>query len=360
MPATDSSLARVDVERLTAWLDAREVGSGPISGVMSLSGGTQNLLLRFTRAGQNYVLRMPPEHPRANSNVTMIREATMLAGLANSDVPHPRLVAVSEDLDLFGCCFFVMEAVDGFNVLAEVPQVYREDPARQRDMGLSFVDALAALGRVDPVAAGIAHLGNPGGWLERQVPRWQRQLDSYADFEGWPGADSLGDVAGLGRWLQERVPRDWRPGVIHGDFHLGNVLFSRTAPEVAAVLDWELATIGDPLLDLGHLLATWPGPGGPGRTPPADPMPGLPDRAAIIERYTAGSDRNLGDGSALVDWYQALACYRLAILLEGSHARASAGRAPAEIGARLHHAAVTLVEQGLALARSATGLRLSE
>src|SRR4029453_17345909 len=156
-------------------------------------------------------------------------------------------------------------------------------------MGMSLVDALAALGRVDPVASGVAHLGNAEGWLERQVPRWQRQLDSYADFDGWPGPEALGDVAGLGRWLQARVPRDWRPGVLHGDFHLGNILFSRAAPEVAAVLDWELATIGDPLLDLGHLLATWPGPGGPGKTPPAAPPPGLPDPTSHPSRYPAAT-----------------------------------------------------------------------
>ncbi|MQY31849.1 phosphotransferase family protein [Nocardia aurantia] len=359
-PVPDSSTGRVDVDRLTGWLDANGVGSGPITGLVPLAGGTQNLLLRFTRAGRDYVLRMPPEHKRANSDSTMVREATVLAGLAGSDVPHPRFVALCEDLDLFGCCFFVMEAVDGYSAMSELPQVFREDPALQRRMGMSLVDVLAALGRVDPVAAGVAHLGNADGWLERQVSRWQRQLDSYAEFERWPGPETLGDVAGLGRWLQARVPRSWRPGVIHGDFHLGNILFSRTAPEVAAILDWELATIGDPLLDLGHLLATWPGPGGPGRTPPAAPMPGLPDRAAIIERYAAGSDRDLGAEFVLIDWYQALACYRLAILLEGSHARASAGRAPAEIGAQLHRAAVTLVEQGLGLARGATGLPHSE
>ncbi|EFC85780.1 phosphotransferase family protein [Parafrankia sp. EUN1f] len=345
---------RVVVAKLTSWLNLQGVGSGPVSGLTVLAGGTQNLLVRFSRDGHDYVLRMPPGHPRPNSDATMVREASILAGLTGSVVPHPRLVALCEDLDVFGCCFFVMEAVDGYNAMSEVPQRFREDPELQLRMGLSFVDALAALGRVDPVAAGIAHLGRAEGWLERQVARWRRQLDSYGEFDAWPGPDQLGDVTALGRWLEERVPRRWRPGVIHGDFHLGNVLFSRSAPEVAAVLDWELATIGDPLLDLGHLLATWPGPGGPGRIPPAAPLPGLPGPAAILERYATGTDRDLSE----ISWYQALACYRLAILLEGSHARAAAGRAPADIGAKLHTAAVTLVEQGLRLATGETAAPL--
>ena len=345
---------RVDLDRLTGHLDAEGVGSGPVNGLEKLAGGTQNLLIRFRRAGRSYVLRMPPEHPRANSNATMVREATILAGLAGSDVPHPQLVSLCEDLDVLGCCFFVMEDIDGFNAMSEVPEPFRDDPAMQHRMGLSLVDALAALGRVDPDAAGVSHLGRAEGWLERQVARWQRQLDSYADLEGWPGPAALGDVEGLGQWLQQRVPLHWQPGIIHGDFHLGNLLFKRTAPEVAAVLDWELATIGDPLLDLGHLLATWPGPGGPGRTPPAAPLPGLPDRQDIIERYAAGSHRDLGDDFELVSWYQALACFRLAVLLEGTHARACAGQARVDLGDRLHRASVTLVEQGLRLAHEST------
>jgi aminoglycoside phosphotransferase (APT) family kinase protein len=150
-------------------------------------------------------------------------------------------------------------------------------------------------------------------------------------------------VAVLGEWLAGHLPAGWKPGLIHGDFHLGNIMFSTDEPCVAAVVDWELATIGDPLLDLGHLLATWPDPADPRRTPLPTPMPGLPDRRTIIERYARGSSRDL----AAVDWYQALACYRLGIILEGTYARACAGKAPMQVGERLHAVAESLIDQGL-------------
>jgi aminoglycoside phosphotransferase (APT) family kinase protein len=152
-------------------------------------------------------------------------------------------------------------------------------------------------------------------------------------------------VDALAEWLAGHLPAHWEPGLIHGDFHLGNVMFSRDEARVAAVVDWELATIGDPLLDLGHLLATWPS-ADPRRTALPTPMPGLPDRRAIIERYAGGSTRDLG----AIDWYQALACYRLAVILEGSYARACAGKAPMDVGRRLHAVAESLIEQGLAVA----------
>jgi aminoglycoside phosphotransferase (APT) family kinase protein len=333
----------VDLSILRTWMDAEGIESGPIVDVEVLAGGTQNVLIRFRRAGREFVFRRPPLHKRANSDKTMMREAAVLAGLAGSGVPHPLLVASCEDLDILGCCFFLMESVRGFTATTELPNPFAADVALQRQMGLSMVDALAALGAVDPEAAGLAHLGRPDGWLDRQVGRWQSQLSSYAEFDGWPGP--LAGVDALGDWIARHVPARWDAGLIHGDFHLGNVMFSPVEPRVAAVVDWELATIGDPLLDLGHLLATWPGSTDPRRTALPTPMPGLADRDTIIERYAAGSRRDL----AAIDWYQALACYRLAIILEGTYARARAGRAPMPVGERLHGAAEFLIEQGLGL-----------
>lgn len=338
----------VNRERLVDWLDEHGIGSGPISDWTVLTGGTQNILIKFTRSGADYVFRRPPEHKRKNSDATMDREATVLAALAGSDVPHPRLVASCSDLDVLGCSFFVMEAVSGFTATSEVPEPHASSPELQHALGLSMTDALAALGRIDPEVAGVSHLGKADGWLDRQVTRWQSQLDSYAEFDGWPGPDNLGDVNRLGSWLDEHRPTAWTPGLIHGDFHFGNVMFNLDGPQVASVVDWELSTIGDPLLDLGHLLATWPDPAETRRTGLVIVLDGLPSRDEIIARYTAGSDRDL----TAVDWYQVLACYRLAILLEGTYARACAGRAPRDIGDRLHLTAQALVDQGLRILES--------
>jgi aminoglycoside phosphotransferase (APT) family kinase protein len=333
----------VDLDALAAWMDGQGLGAGtgPVTDVERITGGTQNVLLRFTRDGRSYVLRRPPPHKRANSDETMRREARVLAALAGTDVPHPGLIAACGDEAVLGAAFYLMEPVDGFNPTQGLPEPHRSDPALQHDLGLSMADAIAALGRVDVEAVGLADFGKPDGWLERQVERWRSHLASYDAIPGYPGAAGIGDVETVATWLDDHRPASWRPGLIHGDFHFANVLIRRDAGAVAAMVDWELATIGDPLLDLGHLLATWPGPGSPMAVPGA----GLPSRDEVIARYGAGSDRPLDD----VDWYQVLACYRLGIILEGTHARAAAGQAPKEVGDLLHAHTVSLFAQAHAL-----------
>jgi aminoglycoside phosphotransferase (APT) family kinase protein len=347
--AGTGSLAGVDRElldqdRLAAWMDERGLGDGPLTDAERLAGGTQNILVRFRRAGRSYVLRRPPAHKRANSDETMRREAVLLAGLAGTDVPHPELIAACPELDVLGSAFYLMEPIDGVNPTEPPLPGHLNDPAAVRELGLGMAEVLAALGRVDPGAAGVAHLGRAEGWLERQVARWRRQLDSYRGVGGWTPAE-LPDPAGLEAWLDTHRPARWRSGLIHGDFHFSNVMVSRFEPRIVAVVDWELGTIGDPLLDLGHLLATWPEPDG-ATAATILALPGLPGRADVIDRYARGSDRDL----SRVEWYRALACYRLGVLLEGSHARAMAGQAPQAIGDRLHRIATALFEQGLTIA----------
>ena len=342
----------VDMDRLTTWMDENGIGSGPVTDVVELAGGTQNILIRFSRGGQDLVFRRPPLHKRKNSDETMRREAVVLAGLANSDVPHPRLIASCDDHDVLGCQFFIMEAITGFTATSEVPDDLVSSLDHQHALGLSMIDALAALGRVDPETAGVSSLGRADGWLERQVAKWRKQLDSYGELDGWPGSAALPDIDKLGAWLQSNVPGDWQPGLIHGDFHFGNVMFRLDTPEVAAIIDWELATIGDPLLDLGHLLATWPNETERRTVGLAKSLPGLPSRGELIAQYSQGSSRDLSN----VDWYQALACYRLGILLEGTYARSCAGKAAADLGERLHRTAESLIEQGLSIVLSRTVL----
>jgi aminoglycoside phosphotransferase (APT) family kinase protein len=207
-------------------------------------------------------------------------------------------------------------------------------------MGLAVAEAAARLGAVDHEAVGLADLGRPEGFLERQVDRWMGELDSYGDLAGYPGPE----IPGLDRvaaWLDDNRPGTWRPGIMHGDYHLSNVMIHPSGPAVAAIVDWEMCTIGDPLLDLGNLLATWPiGPGADDASPGAAPpfggigggIPDLPTPAELVARYAVHSDR----ATDAVPWYTAMACFKLGIVLEGTHARACAGKAPAAIGDLLH------------------------
>jgi aminoglycoside phosphotransferase (APT) family kinase protein len=336
----------VDLDRVADWMDGQGLGGGPLEGAALIAGGTQNVLLRFRRDGREYVLRRPPPHKRANSDETMRREARVLAALAGTDVPHPALIAACPETDVIGASFYLMEPVEGFNPTVEMPEPHRSDPGVQHGMGLSMADAIAALGRVDPVAAGVVDLGKPDGWLERQVERWRSHLAGYDTVDGYPGAAIPGveEVAG---WLEAHRPASWTPGIIHGDFHFANVLVRRDAPDLAAIVDWELATIGDPLLDLGHLFAVWPRPGGVGAGSIGE-LAGLPTREEVAARYAQGSTRDV----SAIDWYEVLACYRLGIILEGTHARACAGQAPKEIGDLLHATTLALFEQALGVVRA--------
>lgn len=331
----------VDLQVLTRWMDQRELGEGPLLDPTLIAGGTQNVLLRFTRSGREYVLRRPPVHKRANSDETMRREARVLAAIAGTAVPHPALIAAESDPDVLGACFYLMEPIDGFNATLGLPEPYASDLSWQHEMGLSMADAIAALSRVDHVAVGLADLGKSEGWAERQVGRWRKQLDGYSELPGYPGPDLPG-VDRIGDWLDAHRPTNVRIGVMHGDFHFANVLMRRDRPALAAVVDWELVTLGDPLLDLGHLLATWPTADGPGVTLSAS---GLATHDEVIARYAVASGRDLGE----LPWYRVLACYRLGLILEGTHARACAGMAPKEIGDQLHAHTVSLLEQALGL-----------
>jgi aminoglycoside phosphotransferase (APT) family kinase protein len=327
----------VDLDRVRQWLDEQGVGGGDITDVALATGGTQNILVRFRRGRDEFLLRRPPLRKRDGSDKTMVREARVLEALRHTDVPHPGLVAICEDPDVTGAVFYIMEAITGFNPTVVLPGLFATHPPTQHYMGLAMVDGLAALGRVDLERVGLTDLSHSDNWLELQLTRWDAQLVSYADAPGYaPG--QLGAVENVRTWLADNVPGRWTPALVHGDYHFANVLFEPARPKLAAIIDWELAAIGDPLLDLGHLLATWPhdGPGAITNRPKA---PGLPSKGEIVARYAWKTGRDLSD----LTWYCVLACYRLAVLLEGTHARACAGRADRQVGGVMHAMAQKLV-----------------
>lgn len=334
----------VDLTALEGWMDGQGVGAGPIIDAQLLSGGTQNILMRFRRSDDAFVLRRPPATPRANSNETMRREARVLAALDGTAVPHPRLIAACPEENVLGAAFYVMEPIEGFNAPQGLPEPHASDASLRHRIGLSMVEAIAALGALDYRAVGLDGFGKPDNYLERQVGRWKAQLASYADFTDWDGPASIPGVERVADWLDAHRPSEFRPGIIHGDFHLANVMIRPDSGDLAAVVDWELSTIGDPLLDLGWLLATWPESDTPRATDVATtPWEGFATREELMAHYAEASGRDL----AALDWYFVLACYKLGIILEGTHARASAGKASKETGDRLHAHAIDLFDRAL-------------
>lgn len=328
----------VDLDVLTAWLRRSGVGD-QVGEVTALGGGTQNIVLLLDVDGHRLVLRRPPRHPRPDSDRTMLREIAVLQSLAGTDVPHPRLVAAEQDSSVAGAVFYVMEHVEGFNPGEEVPAAYVDDPTLRHEAALSVARVLAALGRVDAAHPALQPLRRSGSFLERQISRWGEVAVGYSTQPGYE-TGSLGDVRGVAAWLEERRPSESAAGVVHGDYHLNNVLLDSTRPAVAAVVDWEMATVGDPHLDLGWLLVTWPGPPIPDITGTALAKAGtLPTRVQLLDAYAGAG----GDVPADLDWYTALAAFKLGILLEGTWVRTLAGLAPRETGERLHAAAGDLL-----------------
>lgn len=332
----------VDLRAIDRWLDSIDAcATGTIKNPRLLAGGTQNIVMRFSRGGQDYVLRHPPANPRANSNKLLEREITVLRAIEGSGVAHPQLIAGCTDMAVVGAVFYVMAAVDGFNPTIGLSSAAAVDLSVRHRMGLELMDALASLGHIDPFAVGLDAFGKLDAFLERQVERWRSELAGYARYEGWEGPAALGDVDAVGRWLNDNCPTTMKVGIIHGDYHIGNGIFGDDG-ELRAVVDWEMATLGDPLVDLGRILLSWPDERGAlPQTMRVSQLDGFPSRDEMIARYAERSGRSLES----LPWFEVLACYKLALILEGSHARAQAGLVDRATGERLHRSAVALMHE---------------
>lgn len=337
----------VDLAAVRQFMDAAELGEGALSDVAALSGGTQNIMIRFERSGRGYVLRRGPLHLRPHTNRAITREMQVLKALAQTAVPHPGFIAGCDDPSVLGdAVFYLMEPVDGFNPLDGLPDAYASVPARRAAV-LAAVDALASFAALEPASVGLDEIGNPAGFVERQVDRWLGDLAKYQQFEAYRGqlVDGVDEVAS---WLRRHQPTAWKPGLMHGDFHLANVMFCRDKPQVAAIVDWEMCTQGDPLLDLGWLIATGPDTDNESllENPLYETDLGLTQND-MVQRYAASSDRELSD----IDWYVVLACFKLGIVLEGTYARSLDGLAPVETGQRLHQHCRLLIDRALRTVR---------
>lgn len=332
----------LDWPRLQAWIDTADLpGQGTVSAVEKLTGGSQNNLFLLTRGDAQFVLRRPPAHLRAHSNQTILREARVLKALAGSDVPHPRLLGVCEDTGVLGACFLIMEQLHGFSPLGQLPGQYASDADWRQAMGPEFVRAAAALAQVDHKAAGLEDFGKPNDWHSRQVERWRSQLREYDSLPGY-GGSNLPYIDETARWLQDNLPTDGRIGIIHGDLQWPNAMFAHDRPKIVGLIDWELSTLGDPLLDLAWILTSWREPGDPeegAAAPVVQPWSGFVSRQEMIQLYAALTGRDMSS----MPWFFVLACFKLACLLEGTHARSKAGKASREMGEFLHNYAAWLM-----------------
>src|ERR1700760_1145194 len=325
---------------------AREQGLGSdVTDVEPLTGGTQNIVVRLHLDGRPMVLRRPPLHPRPTSDKTMLREIAALRTLAGTSVPHPGFIAGCDDLDVIGVVFYLMEEIDGFNPGSEMSEAYVRDAGMRHQVGLSYAASLAALGNAEWQDKPLAELKRPGSFLQRQVPQFLRLLESYRHNRYDPESLAVTDLA---EWLQSNLPPDGKPGIIHGDPHLSNVLLRRDKPELAAFVDWEMCTVGDPLLDLGWMLICWPletnmiTAGGE-----LAALGGLASRRELLDAYLAAGGRE----SSSLDWYVAMACFKLGIVIEGTWSRYLVGQASRDAGERLHSNAQNLIDIGTRVAK---------
>jgi aminoglycoside phosphotransferase (APT) family kinase protein len=310
----------MDVAALNDWIGDRLPGRNlPLRAErMGESTGTANALFWLRRGEDVWVLRRPPDVINAPGASDMLREWRILTALEGSVVPHPKPLLLGAADGPLGVPFLIMDRVTGVTPVGILPAPY-DSPAARRDLALAMVDALADLGTLDWRASGLDGLGRPEGFLDRQVPRWLRQLDRYRTRD-IPGLDR---VAG---WLETNRPSSFRPGLMHGDYSPFNVMASfRDTTHLAAVVDWDTGTIGDPLLDIAHLLARWTEPGEEPAigTLDIETRQGLPRRAELAARY---AERTGADLTAL-PYYEALALFKLAIILEGAVGRSEPGEA---------------------------------
>jgi aminoglycoside phosphotransferase (APT) family kinase protein len=289
----------MDMDRLAGWLDSQGLEPGQPLTSSRLTGGSSNVMFALARGESRWVLRRPAKVAIDRANEGMRREFRILSALGGSGVPHPAVVALCEDHDVLGCTFYVMEQLEGVHPLP-APVALDNDAGRQV-LAYSMVDALARLHMVDWQSHGLADLGRPERFHERQVSRWMRQLDSY---EG----RKLDGIPEISRWLEAHLPESFTPTLMHGDYHMLNILVGEELPaRVVGVLDWETATIGDPLLDLAGFCEVWE----------LSPKVGWPSREELIARY--GETRGLSIGS--LTYYEVLYHFRLAVLMEGIYQR---------------------------------------
>ncbi len=308
---------RLDLDRLTAWMDTNVDGfAGPLT-YAKFAGGQSNPTYRLDTPERAYVLRRKPFGPILPSAHAVDREYTVIAGLHPTGFPVPRPYGLCEDPGVIGAAFYVMEMVEGRTIWdGSMPGATRADRRAHYD---AMVDTLAALHNTDHVAAGLGAYGKPGNYFERQVGRWTKQYRA-AETERMDSVERLID------WLPRTLPEQTRTSIVHGDYRIDNMIFAPAEPRVIAVLDWELSTLGDPLADFSYLLMSWvtEPEGRSGVLGMTGDETGIPTIEQVVERYCAATGR---DGVPDLNWYFAYNLFRLTGIVQGIKRRIIDGTA---------------------------------
>ncbi len=284
-------------------LDALPIGEGHSCVTFELSTGV--------------VVRRPPRGPLPPSAHDVLREARLLTALESTPVRAPRVLAVCGDTSVIGAPFYVMERVEGDVITSDIPQKL-DTPEQRSTIADQLIDALVELHAVEWEAIGLEGFGKPSGYLERQLRRFTGLWEHNRTRE-------LPQVEEVGAWLRDNLPPSPPSTIVHGDYRLGNTMFAHGAPaRLIAIFDWEMATIGDPLADVGYMMIHW--------TQPDDPVgkfnlqsvttrEGFPSRQELIERYEERSGRSM----QALNWYVTLALWKAVVFMEGNYKRAVAG-----------------------------------
>jgi aminoglycoside phosphotransferase (APT) family kinase protein len=305
---TDTSVAAgIDMPRVTEWIGAHAPDLTPPFTARFISGGRSNLTYQLVDAtGRAFVLRRPPLGHVLQSAHDMGREHRIIDALRDTDVPVANALGLCEDVSVNGAPFYLMDFVEGA-VLATIDDAEAYPETSRRPAADHLVDVMGRLHAVDPDAVGLGTLGRKEGYIARQLKRWHTQFTQSKTRE-LPLLDEVHDR------LEARMPPQRWTGIVHGDFRLGNMILSPTG-DLLAVLDWELATLGDTLADLGWMLSSWVEAGEPtrGPFPPPTTAAGFPTRAELIDRYAATTGRDLSE----LPYYLAFARWRGACISEG-------------------------------------------
>ncbi|GJF03901.1 phosphotransferase family protein [Pseudonocardia sp. D17] len=291
--------------------------AGPFA-VEQFPNGSANLTYRVTVGERRLVVRRPPFGEIAPGAHDMRREHTTLASLWRAFPRAPRALAFCDDHAVIGSDFLVVEYRPGVVVWGAVPSSMADQPDAARRIGFAVVDALADLHLVDPAACGLDGLGKPDGFLERQVAGWRRRWERV----GGDAGALAGRIDGIGEHLTSTMPTSSRTAVLHNDFKVDNCQFAAGEPDtVVSVFDWDMATLGDPMVDLGILLNYWPDPSdrpdARAVTPPGLETIGLPTRREIVDRYAERTGHDVGDSA----WYEAFAAWKTIVVLQQLHSR---------------------------------------
>lgn len=341
---TDTAAIRAGEElngpALAEYLKDKLEGAERGISIEQFPGGHSNLTYLIRTSLREYVLRRPPLGPVAPKAHDMAREYTVLKAVHPTFPPAPQVFHLCQDASVIGAVFFIMERRRGIVMRSEIPPELERFPGYPTRVSAGFLNCLADLHAVDIEAHGLTVLGKPAGFLERQVRGWA---------DRWEGAktEEIADMNHLLRWLRKRLPESPTPTLVHNDFKLDNVMLDEQDPgRIEAVLDWEMATVGDPLVDLGLVLCYWGQPSDPGGTKASlTSSPGWFTRSQVVEYYAARSGRDVSN----ISYYEVFAIFKLAVVLQQIYVRFHRGQTRDERFRHFDKRVRNLIDQAVAL-----------